>query len=494
MSPPAFESGFDSLTQFGLEQIGMNPQFIADFENFEVMQHSFDFTSVDRTAARNVVNAAGKHASKRAFEEVGKVVDRSLEVVAATLGATGQWYGTAAAILGEEALDWAEAKFESYMGWEQEPIPAGHWVLIDEGTRRRRMPSQLDAYDEGFRQAEELHGRNVEIPPKSTLHRLQTLGYTMEAPHDGHQHLLRQDGREAYPRVSQLVELTPEMEKDLSNNESMQRIIEVAHHHKHGLERPIGDQIKARIGENVTIDGKLHVVQPGTNFQKLVAEADGHRVERRWDDPSVETSWNTGHLGTTFRSSAQHINRAFVTAAGFAVGQMVWFQGEMFVVVAVRGKDRVNMWSLDSGRSQEAAVEELEHVKGTDSLPQVVSQFRVAAVEGDKQKAMEFLPSKQFQGFTRQGPDFPRIQDVPQQRRGKRPEEAPFKPLREDFQYDTPGLAKRFDKVQEDYEKAAEAFRGQKPVFLTPPCLKPVCPFARRTSGSTVAVKVVFRA
>ena len=120
----------------------MNPQFVADFENFEVMRSHFDFTKVDRDVAQNLVNSAGKHATKKAFEEVGKVVDRSLEVVAATLGATGQWYGTAAAILGEEALDWLENKFESYMGWDEEAPKKGHWVLVDHGTRRRRMPTQ----------------------------------------------------------------------------------------------------------------------------------------------------------------------------------------------------------------------------------------------------------------------------------------------------------------------------------------------------------------
>ena len=87
------ESAFDTLTRFGLEQLGMGPEFIADYTNWEILKDTYDFTKVDSDVSRNLVNTAGKHASKRAFEEVGKVVDRSMEILAGVLGATGQLYG-----------------------------------------------------------------------------------------------------------------------------------------------------------------------------------------------------------------------------------------------------------------------------------------------------------------------------------------------------------------------------------------------------------------
>ena len=108
MAPKFLTDGFDQLSDIALKKMGLEPEFIADFDQWEALKKVVDFTKVDRDAAQNLLNSAGQFISKKAFETAADALDKGLTVVAGVLGATGQWYGTAAALIGEEVLDLAE--------------------------------------------------------------------------------------------------------------------------------------------------------------------------------------------------------------------------------------------------------------------------------------------------------------------------------------------------------------------------------------------------
>ena len=446
--PPSSDSGFDSLSRSGLEKLGMDPGFIADYENYEALLGSFDFTKVDTTFRKNLVDTAGKISSKKAFEEAGKVVDRGLEVMAGVLGATGQWYGTAAAILSEEALDWAESKFENYMGWEEDSEPIkGHWVLIDEGTRRRRLPGELFAN---------------ETSGKNPLVRSLVAAYADANPHDGYVHLVDQNMRERNEPVEKLRRVTAKIEAELEASPAGSRMKDLIMHHHHGLHRPVIDQVKGKVGQHVTIDGELFTVTQGSTVSRVQAERDGRLVSRPWADPAVQGAWNANNGASTFRSGPGNwLQDDFVQAGEFHRGEWVWGGNELFVIVAIKGNELASMWSAWDGRSVDEEPDKLAHFDDGESLPRIFRHFRTAALEGDVTKALASLPSRSYPDLVSQMGAKPDAKFVPRQTRGQH--ETPFKGGGHTSFYDTNREAKRIDADRERYNKQASAWPNQPP-------------------------------
>ena len=102
MAPKITPGQLAKLSDVGMESLGLSPSFITDFDRFKELANVVDFTKVDRDAAQNLLHTAGQVASKKMFETAAGAVDKGMTVLAGVLGATGQWYGTAAALVGEE--------------------------------------------------------------------------------------------------------------------------------------------------------------------------------------------------------------------------------------------------------------------------------------------------------------------------------------------------------------------------------------------------------
>ena len=103
-------AGFDTLKQLVHDPMGVALDFVSGYDAYKKSAMKFDFTKVDRDAAQNLLDLTSRKFSKKAFETVGGVIDKGIEVFASVMGATGQWCGVAGSLLGEQALGWAEKK------------------------------------------------------------------------------------------------------------------------------------------------------------------------------------------------------------------------------------------------------------------------------------------------------------------------------------------------------------------------------------------------
>ena len=146
---------------------------------YAAMVSQFDFTKVDTDVAKNVLDVLGQKASKKIFEAAAGIVDKGLEIASAGMGATGQWYGMAAGVISEKALDWLEVAFENKMGWEElDRMGVGEWVAIDEGfTSRRLMGPEFD-FDPITLEEMEVDDVSRELKKKDKLARQIHLGNT----------------------------------------------------------------------------------------------------------------------------------------------------------------------------------------------------------------------------------------------------------------------------------------------------------------------------
>ena len=138
MPPKYLESNFDTTGGHPLSQ-GLGGDNTDDFVSLmNDVVANYDFTNVDTDAASNMVSMAAKKLSEQGFQHATKIVEKGLDwlanIVEGGSAATGQFYLTAATVLSKQALDWAELRFHTYMGWDQEEeLLRGDWVAIDFG-------------------------------------------------------------------------------------------------------------------------------------------------------------------------------------------------------------------------------------------------------------------------------------------------------------------------------------------------------------------------
>ena len=494
MAPGIFESAFDSMTNFALEQIGMDPEFVADYVNWENVRHNFNFDKVDKDAAKKVLDLTGRHAFREVLRGGKAIADRVMEGVEIGAGVTGQWWAAGLTYGAEKIMDYGEQYFESWMGWDEDDKPEkGHWVLIDEGTRRRRrvfgdfeastLFGEDDEVSEEAQEAAALRNKPLpEMAPKDDLQREMTLAFTISAAADGHIKVVDEHMDVRYPRLSEVVQLKPEMEASLNSNSNTERMREIAAHHHEGLHKPLDEKIQARIGEQVEVDGERWTVVTGTNYEKVVVERNGAHREMAWED--VKPAWNTGHKATTFRTAAcpedhgssrrklgQYDNENemcpggqhdFMQVGGFHTTQYVWLGNELVCIAAILGKDKVETWSAWDGSKRYPHVDELQPVSESLDSDPLFATFRKFVGYLDHEDALAHLPSQRYGSYCSPAERGSLTQNVAQQRRGKKPETV-FKPLDEDYRYDTPGLAQRMDDERERYNKEAAAYENQPP-------------------------------
>ena len=149
MPPKFLESGFDTTTRSALYGPTLPGDPAQDFISLlNDFTQNYDFTKIDTDAAMNLVNSLGQHASKKMFEKGSTLVNTGLDYVTLRSGATGQWYATAASLVSEKILEWAEKQFTSYMVWEDlDSYKRGDWVVIDFGMVPTQLASHPDDVD-----------------------------------------------------------------------------------------------------------------------------------------------------------------------------------------------------------------------------------------------------------------------------------------------------------------------------------------------------------
>ena len=202
--PPSEETVLRFLTDFNTQQEGPEGETVSSLtfntlSEYTSLVKNFDFTKVDTTAAKGVLDALGHAASSRAFETAGQVLDKGLEVASGAFGATGQWYGLAAGVITEQFVDWAEKKFESAMGWDEvEGLKRGDWVAINRGWASRRRVFGADDFDVQTKEEMRAEDDIQEMKKVEKLGRNIQIGLTQGAPSDGYVKVFNTQTGQAY--------------------------------------------------------------------------------------------------------------------------------------------------------------------------------------------------------------------------------------------------------------------------------------------------------
>ena len=135
--PPRFlESGFDQTVA---QYEGIGRDNTNDFVTLlNDMVTNYDFSKVDSDAAYQLVSTIAQKYKKQGWQKAEEAVKIGLDWVATMVeggsAATGQWYITAATFLSKQLLDYAEVRFDTYMGWDTGDVfKRGDWVAINMG-------------------------------------------------------------------------------------------------------------------------------------------------------------------------------------------------------------------------------------------------------------------------------------------------------------------------------------------------------------------------
>ena len=477
MAPKFLTDGFDQLSDIALKKMGLEPEFIADFDQWEALKKVVDFTKVDRDAAQNLLNSAGQYLSKKAFETAADAVNKGLTVVAGVLGATGQWYGTAAALIGEEVLDLAESYFEGYMGWDkEEEFYVGEWVIIDKGRRRRLGEPAFVPVSSEEQELAALHGRR--LPDQKTLpnEHEKHLGIITK-PHpdsDGKYEVFdSQTGSIGHYNQGAFFGVNKETQEEYNNSPQLSQLKGMAFHRGIGFRSEVAAASYAKIGDHLRYDNRPFTVVPGSKHLENARIADdqtGVTREVAWGDPKLVTD---AFVNTSFQPFDGHNpNQGFVQTAGVAMGTFAWRLRENdYVLVVVKSVDRSNQTArtascLDNSDEDAVPLAMLRPARSAH-LPPRFGSFLGAVLEGPSglDRRIEYLPGKDEGGLRRActmavgAEDF---QYVPQPRRGK-PESGPVRPPQEGPDWvQTPQLARAIEdnrqRREQQGQRAAERY------------------------------------
>ena len=467
MAPKLVTDGFDQLTHTALSNLGMSPEFITDFDRWEALKDKFDFTSVNKDEMRNLVNSVGKKGSKRAFEEVGHVVDKGMNVLAGVMGATGQWYATAAALVGEEALDWAEDKFENWMGWnEDEPPPyRGEWAILDVGNRRMLGEDTFDDVSPEEQDLAELHGRRLPSGKSGKLtHRKDVILVTAPGDHMSEVFNLATFERKQVNNHA-FIEMKKEKQAEMNAGENT-AALKVAVMDKHGeasLRNSLKSQVRKDWGSQVNYDGQRYTVSRRDAHEAHVfLENDaGQQIEVPMNDPRLGPLWEK----TNARPYPDYNDRAgfMQPAPGLSQGTYCWLDHgksrRVLVVVQFVKWDQARVAKTTDAELLDVQVTQLEPLE-TASWGKVFTQFAAAVAEDDRDKMLSWLPYRSFPQncVESQWPSADPKTNYSQHPTGGfppkgKPEDAPV--MR---QVDTPGLAQALDQNKELYDKMSQPF------------------------------------
>ena len=394
-----FLSDFD--TQRGEGHVGVPELGSLSFnslQDYAGLVKQFDFTSVDLGAAKGLIDQLGQAASKRAFETVGSFVDRGLEVASGALGATGQWYGFAAGVLGEKFLDWAEAAFETSMGWDDlELIKVGEWVALNKGFTTRRRLFGADDFDPHTE--EEMHAEDkiVELQKKERVARNVQIGITQGAPNDGYVQVFNtQTGQSENVRLEDIRKLDKREKDTLDRDSVLGQLPELLAREDEPMLRlrgggresqpysKVGGMRGARevtpngaskqVGDFVVFEGLLYEIK-AVSPEMVRIEANGIELEVRWSRLRPATNYSGDVNG----------------------GEYVWLKhsDDEFLLYLVQGTkgSEAYVWSTFTGKPTWVDTAALLRVGPNENLNGgVFGRFKLAIMEGQSQAIHENRP------------------------------------------------------------------------------------------------------
>ena len=464
MAPKFLTDGFDQLSDIALTKMGLEPEFIADFDQWEALKKVVDFTKVDRDAAQNLLNSAGQYLSKKAFETAADAVNKGLTVVAGVLGATGQWYGTAAALVGEEVLDLAESYFESYMGWDkEEEFFKGEWVIIDKGRRRRLGEAEFVPVSSEEQELAALHGRRLPDQKSLPNEHEKHLGVISngQADSDG---LLNtfdtQTGTRDWVSRGALFGLNKEKQLEYDNREDLLPFKAMAFHKNTGFRDEVANKASARIGDHVYLDDQPFTVSKGSKHIEnayLISPEPGQKLEVPWGSPRLKTD---GYVTSTFVPyDGDNPNQGFVQAGREYEGEFFWeIRDNHYVLVVAlyynRELQEASVANCKSGERYDVPINLLSPYKGASKLPKVFGNFYDACMktgdEADRKRRSNIPGNYHPEMVTRVLGAELDIKFMPQHKQGK-PESRPSRPLQDGPDYvATPELARALEQNRQE--------------------------------------------
>ena len=399
MAPKITPGELAKLTDTGLEALGLSPSFITDFDRFKELKNVVDFTKVDRDAAQNLLHTAGQVAAKKAFETAGDAVDKGFQVVAGVLGATGQWYGTAAALVGEEALDLAESYFENWMGWTgDEPEPeVGEWVLIDMGRRRMLDADAFNPVSAEEQELAHLHGRRLPSQAKAPLKHATHLGLLLrKGPDaDGRYNVFDEEtGETTHPRRQGLYLLSKDENAELNRNSQLVQMKALAFKYDQGFTNAVSGTRYASAGDRAYYDGRPQTVTKvnHTTGQVVVMDNEsGHAYRTDFGDEKLDTE--NAYRNTSFQPISGGIG-GFVTFGGYHQGEYVWYQQDksrtVLAVVQVLQSGSAKIVLTNATSPIEAALSQLRHAE--TPYGKVWARFSEAVVSNDVDRMEQHSP------------------------------------------------------------------------------------------------------
>jgi len=415
--PPFLETAFDTTTSraiVGYEEPppDLSVDFVSLLHNFA---KDFDFTKVDQDAAMNFVNTAAKHASKVAFEQGSQIVDKGLEWLAGGSAVAQQWYITAAALVSEQALDWAEKKFSTYMGWDElDSFTRGDWILIYFGT----VPSQLWEHPEDVNRRRRLGGKQRTLEgvfgdmSEEAVYRGHEASLA-EVQHAYHIGLATgnkqvsssgnyieaidiQTGVEKYFPAQDVRRLEESFAKSLDADVGLAKIKALVSDPNTRLPNQMAVQVNTRIGDRVEFYGDQYQIVKGAAHGKFRLEANGNYVDVPYDDADLQPAWND----TTYRPLPGGQGGGFVTLGGYNAGDYLWVKQDsdewlLHCMHSAKGEE-LFVFNATTGAQSRANIRSVRPVNRDFPRSGLWGQFIDAVRSLDGQRAKAVAPGRKY--------------------------------------------------------------------------------------------------
>ena len=379
-------------------------------QDYAGLVKKFDFTRVDLGAAKGLIDQLGQAASKQAFETVGHFVDRGLEVASGALGATGQWYGFAAGVLGEQFLDWAEGAFERSMGWDDlELIKVGEWVALNKGFTDQETRRRLFGAESGLDPItmEELHAEDhlVELHKRERVARNVQIGLTQGAPNNGYVQVFNtQTAQSENVRLEDVRKLDDREKRELDKDSVMGQLpgllgaTLLAPISVRGLRQVTDTGASKQPGDLVVCDSLLYVIKEARR-DTVVVEANGYTKEARWDRLMPATNW-TGSVGR-----GEYVWMKHHDPAGFMDDEYVLYcvhdvKGGAPTRGMASGGDEANIFSTVTGEGGNFPIKQLYRIGPNANFQGgIFGLFATAVAEGDITNIMKYRPGVNKSSF-----------------------------------------------------------------------------------------------
>ena len=415
MPPKFLESGFDTTTGTALYGPTLPGDPAQDFISLlNDFTQNYDFTKIDTDAAMNLVNSLGQHASKKMFEKGSTLVNTGLDYVTLRSGATGQWYATAASLVSEKILEWAEKQFTSYMGWEDlDSYKRGDWVVIDFGMvptqlashpddvdRRRRLPgstfeqalTRTQEHEAIYKGGDHGRGSSLHIGLASGQVQNSTAGTWVEA-------LDVQTGENQYFAAEKVRKLAPQFAGELNSDPRLSKIRTLFSEPHTPVPDQLGVSFNTRVGDQVVFLGDLWEIVSGAEEGKIRLLGNGEMVDVPLRDSRLQPAYNS----TSYKPMPDNAlmggeSGGFVTQGGYNAGDYVWVQGDsdtwfLNCLHSISG-ERMYVWDATTGEDGHCDMSAVRPVAKGFPRSGEWGQFIDAVMERDSTRAREIAPGK----------------------------------------------------------------------------------------------------